>query len=608
MPFLFLFLLLFSFFTSPVRAAGEFGLSQTITYQFDQNGNAQVFQEITLENKLANIHATQYQITISSGAVQNIKAIEGDQNLRTEIKEPQRNLTQVTVFFDQPVAGLGKKRQFNLQYFLPDYAKKEGQTWRVLIPKINEMEELEELTININVPKNWGPASFVSPKNYTQEEEGERQIVTFSKSQLGEKEVMLIFGQTQTFRFSLNYYLENTSAEEKIQALALPPDTSYQKIFLTKIDPEPLDVEADDDGNWLASYRLPPNSAIRVKAEGLAQISGQPLSPPLPPKDLSQYLQAKKYWEKDAPPFQDLAEKLKTPEEIYQFVLATLDYNLEKVKNRQVQRQGALNAFNNPDQAICTEFTDLFIALARAAGIPSRELNGYAYSTNPELLPLTLDADVLHAWPEYWDEKRQTWIQVDPTWEDTSGIDYFNKLDMSHLVFVIHGLDSVSPPPAGAYQDPALGKQKNVEVEFSLAPQAELLPLAIDFNLPQKVSFGQKANGAITVRNVNPVAFYNQEVKITSEGLPLEPFGKTLTAFPPYANEVFAVNFTNQNLFKESVGRILVQVGNQEPVAATIILTSPLANPLFLNLLIGLAGIVVVGIIIYLVKSFKKRR
>jgi len=310
MPFLFIFLLLFSFFTSPVGAAGEFGFSQTITYQFDQNGGAQVVQEITLENKLANIHATQYQITISGGAVQDIKATEGDQNLRTEIKEPQRNLTQVTVFFDQPVAGLGKKRQFSLQYFLPDYAKKEGQTWRVLIPKINKMEELEELTINISAPKTTLKKKKVS------------------KNQLGEKEVMLIFGQTQTFRFSLNYYLENTSAEEKIQALALPPDTSYQKIFLTKIDPEPLDVEVDYDGNWLASYRLPPNSSIRVKAEGLAQISGQPLSPPLPPKDLSQYLQAKKYWEKDAPPFQGLAEKLKTPEEIYQFVLATLDYNL----------------------------------------------------------------------------------------------------------------------------------------------------------------------------------------------------------------------------------------------------------------------------------------
>jgi len=608
MPFLFIFLLLFSFFTSPVGAAGEFGFSQTITYQFDQNGGAQVVHEITIENKLANIHATQYKMTISGGAAQNIKATENSQDLRAEIKEPQRDSTEVTVFFDQPVAGLGKKRQFSLQYFLPDYAKKEGQTWRVLIPKISKLEEIEELTINISAPQSWGPLSFVSPKNYTQSAEEEEQIVTFSKNQLGEKEVMLIFGQTQNFHFSLNYYLENSDTEERVQAFALPPDTSYQKIFLTKIDPEPLDIEVDGDGNWLASYLLAPNSSITIKAEGLAQISSQPLSPPIAPEDLSQYLLAKEYWEKDSSQFRSLAQNLKTPEEIYQFVLATLDYNLDKVKNRQVQRQGALAAFNNPNQAICTEFTDLFIALARAAGIPSRELNGYAYSTNPELLPLTLDADVLHAWPEYWDEKRQTWIQIDPTWEDTSGIDYFNKLDMSHLVFVIHGLDSVSPPPAGAYQNPALTSQKNVEVNFSLSPQVELLPLKIDFSLPQKISFGQKVNGEITVKNINPIAFYNQEVKISGEGFPLEELQKTIKVLPPYAKETFVANISNQNLFKENVGRILVQVGDQEPVAATINLTSPLANPLLLNLLIGLAGIVVVGIIVYLVKSFGRKR
>ncbi|MBP8591366.1 transglutaminase domain-containing protein [Candidatus Shapirobacteria bacterium] len=599
-------LLALVFFPSSVLAAGEFGLSQNITYQFDQNGNAQVSQEVTLENKLANIYAAQYKITISGGALQNIKAIEDNQELRVEIKEPQRDLTEVTVFFDQPVAGLGKKRQFSLQYFLPDYAKKEGQTWRVLIPKINDLENLEELIININVPQCWGPLSFVSPKNYTQSTEGERQIVTFSKNQLGEKEVMLIFGQTQTFHFSLNYYLKNSDAQERIQALALLPDTSYQKIFLTKIDPEPLDVEADGDGNWLASYLVAPNSSLAVKAEGLAQISSQPLSPPIAPEDLNQYLAAKKYWEKDSPQFQSLAQKLKTPEEIYQFVLATLDYNLDKVKNRQVQRQGALTAFNNPDQAICTEFTDLFIALARAAGIPSRELNGYAYSTNPELLPLTLDADVLHAWPEYWDQKRQTWIQVDPTWENTSGIDYFNKLDMSHLVFVIHGLDSVSPPPAGAYQDPSLKNQKSVEVEFSLSPQVELLPLAIDFSLPEKISFGQKESGEIIIRNINPVAFYNQQVKISSEEFSLEGIQKTIKILPPYAKETFTVNISNQHLLKENVGKILVQVGNQEKAVATINFTSPLASPLFLNLLIALAVLVVAGIIIYLFKSLKK--
>ncbi len=51
----------------------------------------------------------------------------------------------------------------------------------------------------------------------------------------------------------------------------------------------------------------------------------------------------------------------------------------------------------------CTEHTVLFIALARAAGIPARICSGVAYAT---------DAFYYHFWPEVY---VGTWVQMDPT-------------------------------------------------------------------------------------------------------------------------------------------------------------------------------------------------
>ncbi|NCC70435.1 hypothetical protein EOM09_02540, partial [bacterium] len=43
---------------------------------------------------------------------------------------------------------------------------------------------------------------------------------------------------------------------------------------------------------------------------------------------------------------------------------------------------------NLPNSSICTDFTDLFITLARAKGIPAREVQGFAYTNNSKIKPI----------------------------------------------------------------------------------------------------------------------------------------------------------------------------------------------------------------------------
>ena len=59
----------------------------------------------------------------------------------------------------------------------------------------------------------------------------------------------------------------------------------------------------------------------------------------------------------------------------------------------------------------CSEHALLFVTLARALGIPAREVNGVVYGDDPPRL-------VPHAWAEIVYE--DWWFQVDPTWDETT--------------------------------------------------------------------------------------------------------------------------------------------------------------------------------------------
>jgi hypothetical protein len=73
----------------------------------------------------------------------------------------------------------------------------------------------------------------------------------------------------------------------------------------------------------------------------------------------------------------------------------------------------------------CTEHTLLFVSLARAVGLPARELTGVAYVS-----PIF----GWHAWAEIHDGKQ--WISVDPTWNEL-------YVDATHIVFS-HDMDNHS--------------------------------------------------------------------------------------------------------------------------------------------------------------------
>ena len=491
----------------PAYAENEFIIDANVDYKVNNDGITEISHNTTLENAFSTIYATSYTLALENINTSNIRAFQGNTELTVE-ETKKDNLTLIKVIFPNNLIGKGKSRIFSIVFEADDFASRTGEVWEVSIPRLANSDSFRDYNATVYVPTSFGFESYISPDPITKNENKDYRIYTFSKDLIKDSPIQAGFGKFQIFNFKLNYHLENPLNEFAETTIPLPPDTSFQKVYYETIDPLPKDIKRDPDGNWLATYKLKPRERIDVSASGNVQIfSSEHTVFVRSEENLQNNLVGNEFWTVDSEIITSIAQTLNGPKEIYDYVIDTLSYDYERVRPN-IQRLGAQEALKNPTSAICMEFTDLFITLSRASGIPAREINGYAYTENPEIQPLSLVADVLHSWPEYWDETRGVWIPVDPTWGDTTdGLDYFDKLDLRHFTFVVHGEDASKPYAPGSYK---LGPnpQKDVYVSFGKLPSKRDAVVNLDANVSKNFPY---LNTVVTlsIENEGPIALYD---------------------------------------------------------------------------------------------------
>ena len=515
----FLFLLLF---TSPitVNAEGEFTTDYDVIYEVKETGATEVINKITLTNVFSNLYATSYSVVLDSMSPKNIKAF--DLNGPLEINEVVNgSKTSLEVKFKDQVVGKDKSRTFWISFEESSFAVRTGEVWEISIPRISEEAKFSSYYVTILVPEKLGQEAYISPNPRGKSNQNGYLKYSFNREDVEKTGIVAGFGEFQVFSFSLNYHLENPLSKSATTEITLPPDTAYQRVYYDNIAPKPSKMYTDSDGNWIAEFNLGGRERIDVVASGQVQIFSnfRPFNKPTQ-ESLNLNVAKTDYWDTSNPEIISLSKKLRTPRQIYDYVSTKLKYDYTRVKPN-VERLGGVNALKNPESAICMEFTDLFITLARASGIPAREINGYAYTENPEIQPLSLVNDVLHAWPEYYDVDKGVWIPVDPTWGSTTGgVDYFTKLDLRHFTFVIHGASDIKPYPAGSYK---LGTnpQKDVFVSFGSLPQERNSKLKIEANLEGWIPLISNRLD-INIYNPGPVAVYDIWPQIYFDGVKKE--------------------------------------------------------------------------------------
>ncbi len=539
---------------SHVLAVGEFTENYDVQYAVAPSGVTIVTQNVSLTNKKTNLYPQKYSILIDSVHIKNVIAYDNGGIIKPQITQKD-NRTEIVLQFNEKIVGMGKSLKFSLRYENTDIAQKNGEIWEINIPGVADGPDLENYFVSISVPPTFGANAYMSPPPAG----GNK----WTKDQMIRGGVSAAYGNVQQFESTLSYYLDNPTVTTKTMEIALPPDTAYQQISIQSLDPKPKTVVKDIDGNWLAQYDVSAQSNTSISAKVNIKVFLHPNdSFVTQPVDSSLYTAPAKYWETQDPKIMELASQYKTPREIYEYVVRTLSYDYGRV-NKSPIRKGAVQALSTPESAICMEFTDVFIALARAAGIPAREAVGYAYTTNAKLRPLSLSTDVLHAWPEYYDTESKIWIPVDPTWADTTGgVNYFDKLDFNHIVFSYYGKSSDYPYPAGFYKK-AGSTTKDVFVQFTQGKQAEKTgKLAISYLFPKTITSGITGSGSVTIENISEVAISG--VTATIQSAPVDVFiTKLIPDLPPYANYTIPISMHIPNSFTKNFGMIVTTAGDE---------------------------------------------
>ncbi len=549
-------LLLFSlFFPFRVFAAEkQFDISVDSQYEVKADGITDISQTISITNKTEYYYTPSYTVSVGFSDISNIQAYNSDGSIPTTLTEKGEKDKSIKLSFPKRYAGLNDKNVFTLKFSTKDIAKKQGSVWEVTIPGIEKPEDFGTYTTTVSVPDDFGKASIIKPAK--QAKEGEP--IKLSKDDVGQSGVYILYGDRQYYSFNLNYNISNPNLFPVRTEIALPPQTNYQNVLISAFSEEPVNVDRDGDGNWIAEYRLLPQQKKSILVKGIIEILSQPREESLTNKQLKEYTTSKKYWDLGNKKTQADLKDLKSAEDIYNYVQKTLQYDYKKIATDNL-RLGGAGALSNPKNSVCLEFTDLFVALAREKGIPARSVEGFAFTQNAKLRPISLVNDILHAWPEYYDKTTKRWIMVDPTWANTTkGMDYFTTLDFSHVAFAIKGFDSEYPIPAGGYK---FNKEsKDVEVSFAKAADfIEKRKIQIEDNLPN-FSFPKiDIQGTVKIKNAGNVSENNIVVDVRSSRGTRRQF--IIDYLPPGGTKEITTTFSDVPFLTNSKYLITIQVG-----------------------------------------------
>ena len=518
-----------------------------------QNQGQKVQTKVAFIIKLTNYTVDKYVKTFSmsfpgSYTIRDVTAKDDYGPISPQITQ-DKNAVKISADYNSPAMGRNSESLLTLEFTQDNLFLVNGNVWEVILPTIENRKE-GDYKIVVNLPENDKKISIAKPvPTFIRQ----NQIVWQNPET---KTIYAVFGDSQTYEMKLTYNLFNPKSTPIYTEIALPPDTLYQKTTLTSLVPPPKSIYQDLDGNLLARYDLNSQEKMTVHYSGLAQVYVR-YRDEVKESAQAHFQIQKEYLLSPQPEWEIrnasyIPASLTTARQIHNHTVASLQYDYSRLSTKG-GRLGAQAALMKPTSAVCTEFTDVFVALAREKGVYARELQGYGFANDPQLRPLSLTSDVLHAWPEYYDTQQGIWRPIDPTWENTSGIDYFSSFDLNHIVFAIHGKDAQYPLPAGMY------KTENTK-DISVAVSSQLLPnetklKVIKTDIPGLLS-SQNRKYSVAIQNAGSIYAWNVPVKIIA--------GKTRLNYKPVIDsiapgEMITVPFTAEGKISDTNLEVYLQ-------------------------------------------------
>ena len=480
-----LFTLTLSLLPAQGLAANEFSYNVASVYRVTSDNNTRVEDTYSVTNYSNDKYLDKIQIATPVEDAKNISVEYADGTSIPFTTSPQKSsqqgydfdYTEIDIQFTRNIVGRNTNWQFIVTYDTDKLVETKGSAHTVSIPAVPQ-EGNNQYSVNLFVPENYGTIHTTGyvPENLGTKR-GETQYLFKDKKSL-EKSASLVFGDSTIYEVNFNYPLNNDSSFPSTFTVTLPPNTSGQQVTITKLDPEPNSTRLDVDGNILADYNLPPKSKVVVKTNVIAvvsyieyNLSASGTKDQIPSDLVQRYTSSQQYWPASDPEISAKARELTAGKSsvadqvksINDYVVSKLNYNNEKIKYNI--RQGGKKAFQNPDNAVCLEYSDLTISLLRAAGIPARMPVGYGYSGS--LKQSNSVTDSLHSWVQAY-VPNVGWMNLDPTWSEK--FDNFGSSDLDHFAFALWGSSDNSPVAVTQNGKDTNYQYENTTIEYKAVP------------------------------------------------------------------------------------------------------------------------------------------
>ncbi len=214
--------------------------------------------------------------------------------------------------------------------------------------------------------------------------------------------------KTLTYKYTLTNTTNRLIQGVDFFAHAPVKQTPYQQCLQIQPSP-PCRVLADKVGNQILHFHfdhLAPYARQMVTVEATVEMSDTSHKEKL--KDKKQWLRPEPYVESKDPLIVATSNQLRqkntlaTARAMFEFVAGHIAYS-GYLRNERGARYAL--KYRKGD---CTEYADLFAALCRAGGIPSRRMGGYIFSQESG----QLDGSRYHNWSQAFIDGH--WIVVDP--------------------------------------------------------------------------------------------------------------------------------------------------------------------------------------------------
>jgi transglutaminase-like putative cysteine protease len=345
----------------------------------------------------------------------------------------QTNKHTVEITFPKPI-GPGQTYFYELQQLLnPQYLQKMGNLNILDWPK----EDLSQIVFLPNAGKIFFSSALgqiiLDPKTkYRIITPGPfaRKLVSHGRKA---STLRIEWGIPPTITIRHQYRIVNSGSQPATEITLrtfIPPTTKFQSVTVPNTLPG-ITFESDADNNQIAVIQIgsiPGNQEKMVSFQLSVQPQGNvgvimPFFGTWPEfRDVTQpnsigeqMLAPSKYWNLDDGYVKDLVAVLKkSAKNASEFIQLAFEFTNQRLTYEINNFRETAARTLQSRKGDCSEFSDIFVTILRAAGIPAKVVHGWTI----DLEKNTLNP---HAWCEFFSPQRG-WLACDPTWGFLTGV------------------------------------------------------------------------------------------------------------------------------------------------------------------------------------------